>query len=558
MAVSCSIVAHYGGGSLTFATEPSGSGSVNSFYWDASFLNIQDDSALNASGQVYWEVTRQSGTIGSTGEFSNTNGTSNITVTTNSGGIIHGFAPMQVFFIDDTVDETTGLGENFTISVYLNSSKTTLYASQAFKLYDADFNISGPAGTSVFTISSTATSHNVTFTQGGATETNARQIAIRDSSNNAVLFYDTWGATEYNSHTITIPNAHLPSAGNTAGYYIQVYNGQSYYTVGNSFTINRQASSLVAPVSSGAIVADETPTGNVSVSFNLSNTGSGGTFWAAQTTSASPTPSINDSVWNQYSVTDNSTASIPFSQPRETVRYYWARRFDGASTQAVGTPAPVTEQVPVNPSISSVSIGTNTHTVNITAYSPVNDPVSGQPITSIYYYQSTNSNAMASQSAWVDSGSDTPPSGWQTSSTFSATTGVTYYYWILAWTDSNPGPDGASLSTPQSQTTTAGGGVVGQSAGGYGFEVYNSSGQLRVGNLDKTSLFLGSHSVTLNSSGNLIGHQVPGATASDCYAIDLSGGGLFTPSINFTFGTDTLNITNGGANASLSFFVVRT
>ena len=70
MAVSCTIVAFYGGGSLTFATEPSGSGSVNSFYWKAEFLNVQDDAALNASGQIYWELTRQSGT-GS--DFNNTN-----------------------------------------------------------------------------------------------------------------------------------------------------------------------------------------------------------------------------------------------------------------------------------------------------------------------------------------------------------------------------------------------------------------------------------------------------------------------------------------------------
>ena len=555
MAVSCSIVAHYGGGSLTFATEPSGSGSVNSFYWDASFLNIQDDSALNASGQIYWEVTRQSGT-GS--DFSATSGTSNISVTFNSGGVVHGFAPVQVFITDDTVDETTGVGENFTVSVYLNSTKTTLYASQTFKLYDADFNISGPAGATVFNITTGATSQNVTFTQPGATESNARQIAVRNASTNAVLLYDTWGATEYYNHTITIANAYLPSAGNSITYYIQVYNGQSYYTVGSNFTINRAAPpTLVAPTSNGAIVSDETVTGNVSVSFNLSNTGSGGTFWAAQTTSSSPAPGVSDSAWNQYTVTDNSTGSVVFSQPRETLRYYWSRRLSG-STQAVGTPTPVTEKVPVNPSISSVSIGSGSHSVIIGSYSPANEPGTSTPITSIFYYQSTSATAMNNTSAWRDSGTDSPPSGWQSSNTFSAVAGTTYYYWILAWTDTNPGPDGASLSTPVSQITTVTGasGVVGQSAGGYGFEVYNASSQLRVGNLDKTSLFLGSHTVTLNSSGQASGIQVPGATSSDCYAIDLSGGAIFGTGLTFTFGTNTLNI-SGGAAGTISFFVVR-
>ena len=280
MAVSCTIVAFYGGGSLTFATEPSGSGSVNSFYWKAEFLNVQDDAALNASGQIYWEITRQSGT-GS--DFSATSGTSSGVVTYNSGGVVHAYMPIQAYFTDDTVDETTGIGENFTVSVYLNSSKTTLYASQTFKLYDADFNISGPSGTSVFNIAYGATSQNVTFTQGGATETNARSIVVRNASTSAVLFYDTWGATEYYNHTITIPNAYLPSAGSTSSYYIQVYNGQSYYTVGNTFTITRAAGvTFTQPVASGVLVVDETTVGSVTATFQISNTGAGGTFWAMQ------------------------------------------------------------------------------------------------------------------------------------------------------------------------------------------------------------------------------------------------------------------------------------
>ena len=563
MAVSCTIVAFYGGGSLTFATEPSGSGSVNSFYWKAEFLNVQDDAALNASGQIYWEITRQSGTSGSTGDWQNTQGTSNAVVTYNSGGVVHAYAPMRAYFTDDTVDETTGIGENFTVSVYLNSSKTTLYASQTFKLYDADFSISGPAGSNVFNIAYGATSHNVTFTQGGATETNARSLVVRSGSTNAVLFYDTWGATEYYNHTITIPNAYLPSAGSTSSYYIQVSNGQSYYTVGNTFTITRAAGvTFTQPVASGVLVVDETTVGSVTSTFQISNTGAGGTFWAMQRPT-SYNPSINDPNWVQYSVADNSSTSFNFNQTRGTIQYYYTRRYDsGTNTQSVGRTinqsvgqiGAVSERVPTTPVISSVTIGSGTHNVVLSN----NPPADG--ITVVYYYQSTNASAMASQSAWVDSGSGSVPAGWQSGSNFSATTGVTYYYWALGWAVGG-GDDGATLSNSVSQLTasaTGAVGVVGQSsANDYGLEVYNSAGQLRVGTLDKTSLFLGSHTVTLGPSGQASGVQVSGATSSDCYAIDLSGGAAFAAGLTFTFGTDTLSITGGGANSNLSFFVVR-
>ena len=560
MAVSCTIVAFYGGGSLTFATEPSGSGSVNSFYWKAEFLNVQDDAALNASGQIYWELTRQSGT-GS--DFSATSGTSNAVVTYNSGGVVHAYAPMRAYITDDTVDETTGIGENFTVSVYLNSSKTTLYASQTFKLYDADFSISGPAGSNVFNIAYGATSHNVTFTQGGATETNARAIVVRNASTNAVLFYDTWGATEYYNHTITIPNAYLPSAGSTSSYYIQVSNGQSYYTVGNTFTITRAAGvTFTQPVSSGVLVVDETTVGSVTSTFQISNTGAGGTFWAMQRPT-SYNPSINDPNWVQYSVTDNSSTSFNFNQTRGTIQYYYSRRYDsGTNTQSVGRTinqsvgqiGAVSERVPTTPVISSVTIGSGTHNVVLSN----NPPADG--ITVVYYYQSTNASAMASQSAWVDSGSGSVPAGWQSGSNFSATTGVTYYYWALGWAVGG-GDDGATLSNSVSQLTasaTGAVGVVGQSsANDYGLEVYNSAGQLRVGTLDKTSLFLGSHTVTLGPSGQASGVQVSGATSSDCYAIDLTGSAAFAAGLTFTFGTDTLSITGGSAGQNLSFFVVR-
>ena len=560
MAVSCTIVAFYGGGSLTFATEPSGSGSVNSFYWKAEFLNVQDDAALNASGQIYWEITRQSGT-GS--DFSATSGTSSGVVTYNSGGVVHAYMPIQAYFTDDTVDETTGIGENFTVSVYLNSSKTTLYASQTFKLYDADFNISGPSGTSVFNIAYGATSQNVTFTQGGATETNARSIVVRNASTNAVLFYDTWGATEYYNHTITISNAYLPSAGSTSSYYIQVYNGQSYYTVGNTFTITRAAGvTFTQPVASGVLVVDETTVGSVTSTFQISNTGAGGTFWAMQRPT-SYNPAINDPNWVQYSVTNNSSTSFNFNQTRGTIQYYYSRRYDsGTNTQSVGRTinqsvgqiGAVSERVPTTPVISSVTIGSGTHNVVLSN----NPPADG--ITVVYYYQSTNASAMASQSAWVDSGSGSVPAGWQSGSNFSATTGVTYYYWALGWAVGG-GDDGATLSNSVSQLTASASGAVGvvgqSSANDYGLEVYNSAGQLRVGTLDRTSLFLGSHSVTLGPSGQASGVQVSGATSSDCYAIDLTGSAAFAAGLTFTFGTDTLSITGGSAGQNLSFFVVR-
>jgi|TARA_R110000744_G_scaffold4343_3_gene15702 hypothetical protein len=262
-------------------------------------------------------------------------------------------------------------------------------------------------------------------------------------------------------------------------------------------------------------------------------------------------------------VTDNSSTSFNFNQTRGTIQYYYTRRYDsGTNTQSVGRTinqsvgqiGAVSERVPTTPVISSVTIGSGTHNVVLSN----NPPADG--ITVVYYYQSTNASAMASQSAWVDSGSGSVPAGWQSGSNFSATTGVTYYYWALGWAVGG-GDDGATLSNSVSQLTasaTSAVGVVGQSsANDYGLEVYNSAGQLRVGTLDRTSLFLGSHSVTLGPSGQASGVQVSGATSSDCYAIDLTGSAAFAAGLTFTFGTDTLSITGGSAGQNLSFFVVR-
>jgi hypothetical protein len=270
-------------------------------------------------------------------------------------------------------------------------------------------------------------------------------------------------------------------------------------------------------------------------------------------------------------VTNNSSTSFNFNQTRGTIQYYYTRRYDsGTNTQSVGRTinqsvgqiGAVSERVPTTPVISSVTIGSGTHNVVLSN----NPPADG--ITVVYYYQSTNASAMASQSAWVDSGSGSVPAGWQSGSNFSATTGVTYYYWALGWAVGG-GDDGATLSNSVSQLTASavggGLGVVGQSsANDYGLEVYNSAGQLRVGTLDKTSLFLGNYTVTTNASGNVVNQQVPGATSSDCYAVNTTNPNLLpnsgwrsNQSLTFTFGTDSVSISGAPASVTIQFYVVR-
>ena len=145
---------------------------------------------------------------------------------------------------------------------------------------------------------------------------------------------------------------------------------------------------LSQPVSNGATVADETTSGSVTVSFNLSNTGSGGVLNVMQRPT-SYSPPINDPNWGSaIPVASNSSASVNFFQDRGTSMVYYSRRYDAATnTQAVGRTinqssgavGGVTERVPTTPIISNVTSASNTHTVNLS-----NNPTS-DGITPVYY-----------------------------------------------------------------------------------------------------------------------------------------------------------------------------
>jgi hypothetical protein len=275
------------------------------------------------------------------------------------------------------------------------------------------------------------------------------------NSNISNIFAEAFASTHFtNTSTLTLTSSYqyktvVTGVSSTITDAVDI---RATGTLGGSTTRTvyyKGAVSLSQPVSNGATVADETTSGSVTVSFNLSNTGSGGVFQAMQRPT-SYGPAVDDPNWGSaISVTDNSTGNVNFSQDRGTTMYYYSRRYDSATnTQAVGrtinqspgSVGAVSERVPTTPIISSVTSASTTHTVNLS-----NNPAS-DGITTVYYYQSTSASAMSSETAWRDQGADTPPAGWQASSSFSATAGVTYYYWALGWTDTNPGVDGSTLS----------------------------------------------------------------------------------------------------------------
>jgi len=94
---------------------------------------------------------------------------------------------------------------------------------------------------------------------------------------------------------------------------------------------------ISAPVSNGAIVADETAVTNVAVNFNFSNTGSGGTLEVLQSDRISSItsgyPPASDPRWttaidaNGNVPTEGAQTAtwshVGFTQPRGTIRYYY-------------------------------------------------------------------------------------------------------------------------------------------------------------------------------------------------------------------------------------------
>jgi len=254
---------------------------------------------------------------------------------------------------------------------------------------------------------------------------------------------------------------------------------------------------MAAPVSNGAVVTDETPTSNVQVNFNFSNTGSGGVLQVLQSDQIhainSGFPAANDTGWvDAVDVSGNAPTSgaqsstwshYGFTQARGTKSYYYCRRKNG-STIELGSPYPVMEIVPSQPYISDIIH--NAAFTTATVSSAVSDSY-----TTLYYHQNTT----GTQPVWeAQSPAQTAPdpSVWQTGSAFSTTPDVSYYYYVLGWTHNNPAEDGAAISPP-----------ISRNAGDiYGLEVWNANGTRIISMSDRLARFVTSGSVVVAKNGS--------------------------------------------------------
>jgi hypothetical protein len=466
--------------SVTAATEPSGSGSTSHYFsWANIINNVHENSTINASKQVWYRVSRNSGSVGS-GELGYTSGWEALTQIGTSNNYTF---DVDVLINDDGVDETARQGESFTLSIYSHSSQYQLIGSVNFTLYDADFSASSISPASQ-TIASNATSASVTLTQSQTPEAANPNMFMYNTST-LTGWYPSVGFGTSTTQSLTLPSTMLPPAGSTSNYIIRLYNGTAWYLQQPwNFSITKSAAALVAPTSNGAIATESSTSSPISVTLGFSSYGSGGVFQVMQSTVHSNPPPAG--TW-----TTVSEAPYVFSQSRGTTRYYYSRRYDSSTgNTAVGTPTPVGEQVPTTPVLSSVTDTATSHTVVLS-----NNP-SSDGITTVYYYQSQSSNAMASDTAWRDQGTDSPPSGWQTSPTFTGiSTTTTYYYWAMGWTDSNPGPDGAVLSGPISKNSSGG-----SSSLSYGMEIYDAGNNLRMSTAKRQPRLVGYVSGTGNGS----------------------------------------------------------
>jgi hypothetical protein len=277
---------------------------------------------------------------------------------------------------------------------------------------------------------------------------------------------------------------------------------------------------MAAPVSNGAIVADETAVTNVAVNFNFSNTGTGGVLEVFQSTNIahinSGFPDHLDAGWTAAVDANGNPPSegaqtqtwshVGFAQDRGTTMYYYSRRRTssyGLSGYIIelGSPYPVGELVPTFPYIADIVA--NALFTEATVISVVSDSV-----TTLYYYQSTS----AAQPVWqATTSTQTSPAGhWSTSPTFSTVPGVQYYYYVLAWTHNNPGADGAAISAIVSRNASS----------KQGLEVYNASGTKIITVSDRLVRFVSTGTVSINK-GSFQDVYVAGMANDDTWGVSL-------------------------------------
>jgi len=302
---------------------------------------------------------------------------------------------------------------------------------------------------------------------------------------------------------------------------------------------------MAQPVSNGAIVVDETLRTSVDVNFNFSNTGSGGTLEVLQSDRGdhirSGYPPVDDARWvtavdengnppSEGAQTD-SWSHVGFSQPRGSVRFYYSRRKTGNAVE-LGRPYPVGEHVPTFP-----YIGTITHNASFTT-ATVNVQMPEEPVlpysssrTEVYYYQSTE----ATQPVWkaVSPTQISPEAHWSASPTFTIVPNVQYYYYVLAWTHNNPGPDGAAISAVVSRNASS----------KQGLEVYNEHGTKIITLADRLIRFVQSGSVTVNR-GSFANIYVAGMANDDTWgvALGMPPNLLWSTEATFEKSTDNLRI----------------
>lgn len=198
-------------GSLSPATASFTEGSGNVAF-TATIFNRQ-------SSTFNWKITRNSGTVGS-GEFS----------TATSGTFTSTSYNISVGITNDSSSEINYQGESFTITLRSGSTvgSGTLLDSSTFTVYDNDTVIS----VSNISIPNDWTFHYITFTNTMVASANISG-RIKNASNTVVK---TFTAVNGSNTVNGIPDA--PSAGSTATYYIELYNGATWLSAG-SYTVTR-------------------------------------------------------------------------------------------------------------------------------------------------------------------------------------------------------------------------------------------------------------------------------------------------------------------------------
>lgn len=546
--------AYYGGGELVFATEPSGEGASVAFNWRVTITDT--DPLLASSGQVYHKVYRNSGSI-ATGELGNTYAYNTLIPTGTTGQYEF---KLTVLITDDTLSESNYQGESFTLKIFRDATLQDQLGEHDFTLYDADFDVSLD-----FPATQTLTSSNflnISFTNNAGNAV-GQLCRIRRVEDDLIFSAAPWS----DSHSTVIPSANLPvNFGDTYSYVLEVYNGKHYWPATETFTVIR-GEALVAPVHSGALVRDETENSAygaispyVHVNVSLSSYGSGGTFWVLRSyQDLGAEPPIGSGAWvgaggSRYEFPERNPT---WPQLRGTKVFYYARRLSSdGQTQVVSNR--LTELVPLQPEIQSISLSGNVASINIQPleFASSNPNLSGTVIdtpTTLYYRQSISPTLPV----WQDVNNTGAPnaSDWSTSNSFSVVPGNTYYYWVLGWTHGNPGQDGAAVSQRASFS------VPGQEL--QGLEVYAANGAplIEVSSRVPRSVARGTTDSVPHGGSTTV--YVTGLTAGDDYHVFVSAD---SPPQNLnarfqdcTRHTGYFTVTNNmGVASSFSYIVIRT